>query len=249
MDQLFSFRYEHTEKSLLESDSLVKWKKNNGAYNFDQLPNTAIITLNKSSLSRINRFVSKKLRGIQGDNYLLSTKTIFVSGFGNGAPALVGVMEELHALGVEKFVFVGWAGSINKKYKSGELFLVENSYSTTGCAQLYSRKSNFEPKENDWSLYIKSKLSLPVTTCWSTDAPFRETNSLVNFFREKGASHVDMECAAIYAFADHYKLNALCFLVTADFLSANEWVPPQNTKQLSSNVKNLVASLINLLND
>lgn len=234
----------YTEKSILDISKIVAWNKINKKYNFNVLPTTAIISLNKYALKRKTRFFSKKVKGLIGQNFILNNNVIFCSGFGNGAPAIVNFMEELRILGVQHFIFVGVAGALTENIKENDVFLLKNTYSTVGCTSLYSSNYNFVPIENDWLKAIKSKLNLPETICWSTDAPFRETKSLVSHFTQKEATHVDMECAAIYAFNEFYNLNALCIIITADSLANNNWIPPKNIKQLNSTLRKTVSRLV-----
>lgn len=235
------------ENSVLKAASIVQWKKKNDKYNFKTLPKTAIISLNKFVLDRKKRFVSKKIKGLIGQNFLLNQNVIFCSEFGNGAPAVLGILEELRELGVENFIFVGLAGLIDERAKEG-VFLVNNSFSTVGSTSFYSLKDKLEPKNNTWYTNLKSILNLPETTSWSTDAPFRETKSLLQYFIEKKATHVDMECAAIYAFAEFYNLNAMCIIITADDLSSYNWIPPKEIKTVNFQLKKIVKKLINITN-
>ncbi len=236
------------EKSILDISMLVKWNKVKKKYNFNQLPKTAIISISKFSLEFRMRLFSKKVKGILGNNYFINNNLIFCSGFGYGAPAIIGFMEELRILGVENFVFVGFAGSLVKNINENDTFLVNNSFSTVGCTALYSSSYDFKPIESDWRDNFKALLNLPETICWSTDAPYRETKSLIKYYIDKRATHVDMECAAIYAFAEFYKLNSSCILITADSLAHNQWSPPKNLGLLNSTLKKVVTSTIEILN-
>jgi nucleoside phosphorylase len=47
-------------------------------------------------------------------------------------------------------------------------------------------------------------------TSWTTDAPFRETASAVNQARDRGAVCVEMEAAALYAFAQACLHDVVC---------------------------------------
>ncbi len=237
------------ESAVLKASDIVQWKKKNNKYNFSILPKTAIISLNKYGISRKKTIFIKKVHGLIGQNFILNHNLIFCSGFGNGAPAVVGILEELRELGVENFIFVGLAGLISKNENNGEVFWVNNSLSTVGCTRFYSTKDSFEPLKNVWFKNLKSNLNLPEATCWSTDAPFRETKSLLDYFIEKRATHVDMECAAIYAFAEFYNLNALCIVVTADNLSNYNWNPPKDSKAMNWNLSQIIKKIINITNN
>ncbi len=235
------------EISVLKTSSIVSWKKRNHKYNFNALPKTAILTLSKHVLDRKTRLLSKKTKGLIGQNFILNKNTVFCSEFGNGSPAIVGLLEELRELGVENFIFVGLAGLIDLREKE-EVFLVNNSFSTVGSTSFYSLKDSFKPIDNLWFNIIKSNLNLPETISWSTDAPFRETKSLLQYFIEKKATHVDMECAAIYAFAEFYNLNSLCIIISADDLSSYNWIPPKEIKAINFQLKQIVKKLIKTTN-
>jgi len=46
---------------------------------------------------------------------------------------------------------------------------------------------------------------------WTTDAPFRETESVIVRHREAGILAVEMEAAALYAFAQAREKTVICF--------------------------------------
>jgi purine-nucleoside phosphorylase len=48
-------------------------------------------------------------------------------------------------------------------------------------------------------------------TVWTTDAPYRETEAAIAAARAHGALAVEMEAAALYAFARARRRNVLCF--------------------------------------
>jgi purine-nucleoside phosphorylase len=225
------------ENPVLNVADLVQWKRENQKYNIDKLPATAIFTLSKYSIPKKIRLFAKKIKGIKGFQYQINSEIVICSDFGNGAPAIVGVMEELRILGVENFVFIGLAGSLDSKFKENDVCIVTESFSTTGCASFYSENEKIAPKKNEWFARVQSQLIYLEASCWSTDAPYRETPSLLSQFCSKGATHVDMECAAIYAFASFYNLNAVCLLVTADSISAEHWFPPKSEKSLHKSIR------------
>ena len=46
---------------------------------------------------------------------------------------------------------------------------------------------------------------------WTTDAPFRETEAAIVYARSEGILAVEMEAAALYAFARARSQNVICF--------------------------------------
>jgi uridine phosphorylase len=57
------------------------------------------------------------------------------------------------------------------------------------------------------------ELPVPVIVgaTWTTDAPFRETEPAIDAMREKNLMAVEMEAAALYAFAKVRQKPVLCF--------------------------------------
>lgn len=239
----------YKEKSVLTMDRIVAWNKKNNTYNFECLPETAIISLSESLLERKKRFLSKKLKGIFGNHYIVSPKLLFCSDFGIGAPAVIGLMEILKEFGVKNFIFIGFAGSLIAEINEGQVLLIKKSFSTTGSTSFYSPNIHFELNESTWCTKLRGKLNLKETIGWSTDAPFRETYSLINYFLMKEVTLVDMECAAIYAMAEFYNLNAICVVVNADNLSPENWQPPQNRVFVRNSLKGIIKKTIQLINE
>ncbi|AXP79473.1 Purine nucleoside phosphorylase DeoD-type [Mariniflexile rhizosphaerae] len=233
----------YNEKSILDILDIVAWKKSNKSYNFETLPKTAILSLSRFLLSKKQRIFSKKLKGLFGQNYILDENYVYCSEFGNGAPAIIGLMEELRAFGVENFIFIGLAGLLKDEVEE-KVFIVNNAFSTSGSAYLYSDKDSFQPKKEKWFEFFAKELNYKESICWSTDAPFRETESLVLFYQKNEVMHVDMECASIYAFAEFYKLNALCIVVSADSISNLTWNPPKNKSEINLVLKKAIEKII-----
>jgi purine-nucleoside phosphorylase len=235
----------YKESSIVDISNIVEWKKKRGNYNFIALPKTAILTLSSALLERKKRFFSKKIKGIYGKNYILNADFLYCSEFGNGAPAIIVLIEELRVLGVENFIFIGFAGLLKKEFKE-KTFIVTNSFSTTGTTSFYSDKDNFKPIHSKWFEFFCAQLNYKETTCWSTDAPFRETKSLVSYYIEKNAQLVDMECASVYALAEFYNINALCILVPADEIVDFVWNEPLNLNELNFVMKGIIKKIISI---
>lgn len=237
----------YSENAVLTSSKLIDWKRNLTKYNFKTLPKTALLTFNKNYLDKRTRIFSKKIKGLVGQNYLVNKSLLVCTDFGFGASATISLLEELRGLGVENFIFIGFAGSLDSSISEGDIFIVNQAYSTTGCTVLYDSNDIFGPNNSSWCSGLQSKLTFKETICWSTDAPFRETPELISHFISKKATHVDMECAAIYAFANFYQLNALCVIVSADTISSTNWVPPSNLFELHKVIVRVVQSCIKLV--
>ena len=52
-----------------------------------------------------------------------------------------------------------------------------------------------------------------------------------------------MECASIYAYAEFYKLNALCIVVSADSILNFTWNPPKNKGEINLILKQTIKKI------
>lgn len=59
-------------------------------------------------------------------------------------------------------------------------------------------------------------------TVWTTDAPYRETEEAIAQARNSGALAVEMEAAALYAFAHARGRAVLCFAHVTNQMARNE---------------------------
>lgn len=213
------------------------------------MPKTAILTVQHNVISRKRSFFYKKTKGVTGKNYIIDANLLVCTNFGVGAPAVISLMEELRTLGVTQFLFIGLAGRIDHTIAEGEICIAKPIFSTSGCTALYASGEYFEPIKDDWLATITSKLNYKEVIGWSTDAPFRETPSLIAHYKTKGAKLVDMECAAIYAFAKFHNLNALCVLIAADALFEMNWLPPKNMHLLNASLLKTFKSLAKIISN
>jgi purine-nucleoside phosphorylase len=234
------------EKSVLSIEELVAWKKDKNIYRINSIPETAIICAGFHRNKYITRLKSKLINGIKGLHSISKNKNYIISSnFGDGAPELISICEELRCLGVKNFIFIGVAGIISQRIKEGECIVVEKAFSGVGITSYYSQKDEFELKENSWSKVYLDKTNSIRANCFSTDAPFRETDSLLNHYRDKKADLIEMECAGLFAFSEFHSVNLLCFLFGADKLTS-DWNPPKNYQKIIQNRQKLIDQLINI---
>lgn len=236
------------ESSLVQPEKLVEWKKQHKKYNFDSLPNTAIISVFPLKKDSLTFFKTKRVKGIKGKNFLINKQQLLLATeCGYGAPYIVNLCEELRVLGVSNFIFIGLAGAISSNIKEGELLYVNKVFSGVGSSYYYKNNEVFLYNNYGILEEIINQLKISPVTCWSTDAPFRETLSLKDDYVNQGAEIVEMETAAVYAFADFYKLSALCLMIISDVIE-EEWHPPVNYQKLRNKEQDVIATIIKRLN-
>lgn len=148
-----------------------------------------------------------------------------------GAPYATMVLETLIAWGANRFIFLGWCGSISEKVKIGDIIVPEAAIIDEGTSGHY--------EYNDSGLSYPSssavtKLSDVLATnqinfhdgmIWSTDAIYRETRQKVQDFQRRGAIGVEMEISALFTVAKVRGADLGAVAVVSDELASFKWRP------------------------
>ena len=142
--------------------------------------------------------------------------TIGVVGLAVGAPFAVLVAEQLFVSGCRLLISVTSAGQIVPVGPTPYFVLIDRALRDEGTSRHYLPPSTFAAADAalaDRAWPALGKLRVPVHrgTAWTTDAPYRETEDAIEAARTHGALAVEMEAAALYAFARARGRDVLCF--------------------------------------
>ena len=114
-------------------------------------------------------------------------------------------LEKLIALGARRIIIYGWCGAINDALKTGDVLLPIWALSDEGTSSHYPVKSRPESHEatRNTLAHELTAMDLKVLTgpVWTTDAPYRESQTRVKQLAGEGVLGVDMEFAALAAVA------------------------------------------------
>jgi uridine phosphorylase len=135
-----------------------------------------------------------------------------------GAPFAVLVAEEMFASGCELLVSVTSAGQISSAGPPPYFVLIERALRDEGTSYHYvppaSPYSELRPELGEMLRGAFDGEATPTVArgaAWTTDAPFRETATEVERHRSAGILAVEMEAAALYAFAGATGNPIVCF--------------------------------------
>ena len=149
------------------------------------------------------------------DTFDLNGLRVGIIGRVVGASFAVLVAEELFASGCELLISLTSAGQIVPAGQSPYFVVIDRSLRDEGTSYHYAPPSEFA--EADPVLVEKAAVALEqggihgfIGASWTTDAPFRETVQAIEAARRKGILAVEMEAAALYAFARSAKVRVLC---------------------------------------
>ena len=133
-----------------------------------------------------------------------------------GASYAVLIAEEMFASGCKLLISVTSSGQIVPIRQPPYFILIERALRDEGTSYHYMAASDFSYADPALVAALNGafdELPVPVLTggTWTTDAPFRETQPAIDAMREKNLMAVEMEAAALYAFAQVQQKPVLCF--------------------------------------
>ena len=132
-----------------------------------------------------------------------------------GAPFAVLVAEELFACGCELLISVTSAGRITAVREPPYFVVLDRALRDEGTSYHYQTAGDYSAADPRLVKLAAralrdAGLSVEVGASWTTDAPFRETEEAITAARQAGILAVEMEAAALYAFAAARGRPVLC---------------------------------------
>jgi uridine phosphorylase len=147
--------------------------------------------------------------------------------FAVGSPFAVLVAEELFASGCRLLISLTSAGQLASRGNPPYFVLIERALRDEGTSYHYLPPSEFSVAAPELLRRLEGAFdSLAVTvhrgSVWTTDAPFRETASTIQEMQARGLLAVEMETAALYAFAQACNKPVVCFAHVTNQLAVVE---------------------------
>jgi uridine phosphorylase len=151
----------------------------------------------------------------QLDTFAFAGQTVGIVGCAVGAPFAVLVAEQLFACNCRLLISVTSAGQIAAATPPPYFVIIDRALRDEGTSYHYVAAAEYA--EADPRLIAVAAAALGGTeqrvlvgATWTTDAPFRETADAIDLAKSKGALAVEMEAAALYAFAASANVRVLC---------------------------------------
>lgn len=146
---------------------------------------------------------------------VLNDETVGVIGCAVGASFAVLVAEQLFVSGCRLLISVTSAGQLVAVGEPPYFILIDRSLRDEGTSYHYLPPSAYaRPRpelEHLSSEIMKRDDSVVRGGTWTTDAPYRETAEATTFAKAEKLLAVEMEAAALYAFAEARKKDVICF--------------------------------------
>lgn len=147
-----------------------------------------------------------------------------------GAPACVCGLEEVAAMGAEKFVFFGCCGILDEEAAQDRILVPTGAVRDEGTSYHYLLPDNEIRSDSHSAEILKGcleKCGYPYVCgkIWTTDAIYRETPPQIKARKNQGCIAVDMEYSALLATAQFRNLPFIQFFYGADSLDNPTWQP------------------------
>ena len=193
-----------------------------------KLPTKAIICPISSLTKYVTSHSKWKKYTCEMDIYVLEGKNLcYVTNFGYSAPVMAMKLEELIALGVKEFVFIGLAGSLQEEVQPGDLVVCDEALCDDGTSPCYVTTETSKPNKILLTKLTKTlqanKQNFHFGRNWSTDAIFRETKEEIKHYQKHNVLTVEMETAAFYAVCQKRKVKGVAAYGVSDKLYEYKW--------------------------
>ena len=159
--------------------------------------------------------------------FTVGTRVVGIVGCAVGAPFAVLISEELFASGCDLLISITSAGQITPAGQLPYFVVIDRALRDEGTSYHYAVPSEYS--EADPNLVattanaLKAKgVNVVIGSSWTTDAPFRETEEAIAAARSKGILAVEMEAAALYAFARAANKNVVCLAHVTNTMAVAE---------------------------
>jgi len=144
-----------------------------------------------------------------------------------GASFAVLVAEELFASGCQLLISVTSAGQVVPAGQPPYFVLIERALRDEGTSYHYLPPASYSvirPMLGDrlQEAFAGAAVRVLRGASWTTDAPFRETAEAIAFARSEGIVGVEMEAAALYAFAEAQGKDVVCFAHITNQMAVTE---------------------------
>lgn len=237
-----NFKRKYASESVIKSEKHLDQLQGKGRFTTDLPPNAVLCCQNKivadllqnkfGSLVTQTAIVSGRCCVLKGLNLAVVYRT------GIGAPAAAIAVEELATLGVKNLVLFGYAGGLQPDMQPGDTVVCQKALRDEGVSYHYLPESRYSyPSEPLTAAVLKNAMPARLGPCWTTDAPYRETEVELKAYRKQGLLAVDMEASAVFAVAKYRKVQAAAMFVISDILSEQGWKPMFHYKQLHEKFK------------
>jgi uridine phosphorylase len=226
------FGEKHELSSLITPSKVLEHRRQYGRLPASPAPKTVIFCYQGHFLNQaLEKMPHKQCDGCFSKLfYLTEHPGVAIGDFGIGAPLVAAKMEEFIAWGVQQFISIGTAGSLQSKVGVGDLIICEKAIRDEGTSHHYLPPAKYihAPRRMTnklQNLLKKAILPYHMGSSWTTDSFYRQTAEEVQLFQKEGVLTVEMEAAALFAVAHFHQVDLGAMFVISDTHVNLVWQP------------------------
>jgi uridine phosphorylase len=209
------------EPSLFVPEALLREARRQKAIPDAPIPNVCVLDPDGDVVRHLRRAgISRPVEAwscyhSEMHSFTLADREIGIVGCAVGAPYAVLLAEQMFAAGCRLLISLTLAGQITSVGPTPYFVVIDRALRDEGTSHHYLPPSEFVEAPRNLLVRAVEALrrvgvSAHVGGSWTTDAPFRETQTAIDATRSKGLLAVEMEAAALYAFAKARERSVLC---------------------------------------
>lgn len=213
---------QHNASSLFSPENLIREAKRQKNLESGQIPEICVldpdgdIVRNLQAMGRTRPNPHWACYHSELYTYHESGIEIGIVGCAVGASFAVVVAEQMFVSGCKFLISITSSGQITQTQQPPYFVCIERALRDEGTSYHYLPPSDYSDQAENIAAIFKpgfAEFTIPVYwgSTWTTDAPFRETAAAIDYANSLGVLAVEMEAAALYAFAKARQKNVLCF--------------------------------------
>ena len=245
---------EYMEPSIFNAESLLREARRQKGISAGNVPEICVLDPDGDFL----RYVRNSAAGIRDPHwacyhtdlydFYIDGNPVGILGCAVGASFAVLVAEELFASGCRFLISITSAGQIVSVRRPPYFILIRRALRDEGTSYHYLSPEPYVEIQSDvcsmLSGLIQDDSSIVRGSVWTTDAPFRETEEAIAFARSEGLLAVDMEAAALYAFARASGNPIVCFAYVTNQMGTIESDFEKGLENGNAVLMNLVSRVV-----
>lgn len=247
-EKIAVIEFDTDEKALFNPENFVAYR--------DDCPKIAVTCFAENLINyAVNTFSGKIFSYVHSANgdiplYEITVNNVRLIIFMSliGAPASVGQLEEVFAIGVEKILVFGTCGVLDRSIEDCSIIVPNIAVRDEGTSFHYcpaSREIDVNVKTlNKMSAFLNNKnISYKVGKVWTTDAVYRETVKKIKTRKEEKCICVDMECSALAALAKFRNKEIAQFFYAADNLDSEIYDERSLSNKSNADIKEKILNI------
>ncbi len=219
----------YNEESIFQPLNLLRESRRQNEINHGEIPDVCILDPDGDLVDYLkskNQAVKCNYWACYHSNlytFDIKGKTVGILPCAVGASYAVLIAEQMFVSGCKVLISITSAGIINESNVTKQFALITQAIRDEGTSYHYLAKE--EPA------VISAKLLEKLSTnnklwneakSWTTDAPYRETQTAINAMKEENVTCVEMEASALYSFAKAKNKDVICFAHLTNTMAQNE---------------------------